>query len=344
MQTNLIQQKAPLSSYNTFGIATFANYFASIQETSQLKSILLQKKYLATPKLILGGGSNILFTKDFDGLVLFNQLKGKEVVRENADFVWLKVASGENWHDLVQYCVSQNWGGIENLSLIPGTVGAAPIQNIGAYGVELKNIFHCLEAIHLQTTDCKRFNTADCQFAYRNSIFKQALKGQYFITSVTLKLSKKPTFSIQYGAIQRTLEKMNITSENLTIQAISQAICTIRQRKLPDPKVLGNSGSFFKNPELPANFFRQKLQAHHPNIPHYPLENGQVKVPAAWLIEQCGWKGKRQGDAGVYTRHALILVNHGKAKGLEIKQLANDIQDSVWKRFGVQLECEVNVL
>ena len=334
-----IKYNFSLKKYNTFGINAYAKSFVSIENTTDLKAILAAKK--AEKKLILGGGSNMLLVNNFDGLVLHNHLKGIEKIKENDDFVWVKVSGGEVWHDFVMYVIDKNWAGLENLSLIPGSVGASPIQNIGAYGVELEQRFERLEAVHLETLETHIFEHSDCHFAYRNSIFKQQLKGQYFITSVTFRLSQKPTFNIQYGAIQKTLEALNV--KELSIKKISDAVCQIRTGKLPDPRKIGNSGSFFKNPELDKNTFA-KLQKKYPNIPNYPLENGKIKVPAAWLIEQAGWKGKRFGDAGVYPHHALVLVNYGDASGREIQQLSNNIQASILEKFELKIHPEVNVL
>lgn len=328
-----------LQKYNTFGIDVLARHFFTATQIWQVQELIESNRYRDI--LVLGGGSNLLFTRHYNGLVLHNAVLGIEATRHTDDYVWVQAHGGENWHSLVQFCVAQGWGGIENLSLIPGTVGAAPVQNIGAYGVELCNVFDHLEAIHLISGKVHTFYNSDCRFGYRNSIFKQALKGQYFITSVTLKLSKNPIAQLQYGEVQRTLEQMGIT--NPDVQAVSEAICHIRNAKLPNPAELGNCGSFFKNPELPPDAFAV-LHAQYPALPHYTLPDGWVKVPAAWLIEQCGFKGKRVGNTGTHVNHALVIVNYGNATGAEIKDFALQIQATVQERFGVRLEAEVNIL
>ncbi len=294
--------------------------------------------------LILGGGSNVLLSRDYPGLVIRNNIKGREIVAENEDEVLLKVYSGENWHELVIYCVDRNWGGIENLSLIPGTVGAAPMQNIGAYGVELEQVFHSLEALDLHSFELKAFNKHACAFGYRESVFKKQLKGRYFIYSVTLKLSKKPVINASYGDILALLESQGLNADTAGIKDVSEAVIQIRQSKLPDPKELGNSGSFFKNPVIKTDQFIS-LKKEFPEIKGYDQpESGLVKVPAAWLIEQCGWKGKRIGNTGSHVKQALVLVNYGDAKGQEIWQLAMDIIQSVKLKFGIELEPEVNII
>ncbi len=339
----MITEQQSLKNYNTFGVVVRAKYFASVNNLAQLRELIKGKKYANTPKLILGGGSNLLFTKDFDGLVLHNAFKGMEMVKEDEQHIYLRVYGGEVWHDLVLHCVENGWAGIENLSLIPGSVGAAPIQNIGAYGVELEEVFHSLDALHLATGEVQTFHHADCEFGYRDSIFKKKLKGKVMVLSVVLRLNKQATFKTEYGAVKRVLEQLTAAGSPLTIRTISDAICQIRSSKLPDPKVLGNSGSFFKNPVVTPAFF-DHLKEQYPSIPHYPLANGQVKIPAAWLIQQCDWKGKRFGDAGVHKNHSLVLVNYGNAKGQEIKDLSEKIQDSVQNRFGIALHAEVNIL
>lgn len=340
----MIQENISLKKYNTFGIDVKAKYLAPIRSMIDLRQVIFAEAFTHKPKLVLGGGSNILFTKDFEGLTLLNQLKGISVVRETSEEVWLQVYGGEVWHDLVLYCVNNNLGGIENLSLIPGSVGAAPIQNIGAYGVELKDVFISLDAVHLQTGHVQTFAKAACQFGYRNSIFKQALKGKYFIYSVTLCLQKQPIFNTAYGAIQRTLAQLEEEGKDLSIATLSEAICQIRNSKLPDPKVLGNSGSFFKNPVVPKTLL-ESIQKEHPNVPFYPVDvPDKVKLPAGWLIDKCGWKGKVVGNTGTYHQQALVLVNHGGATGKEIYELSEAILQSVKKQFGVELEREVNIL
>jgi len=333
-------ENVSLKPFNTFGVEAKARYFVTIRDDANLTALLTDPQWNDQPKFILGGGSNVLFTQDFQGLVINMATQGIELVDEDTRHLWLKVAAGENWHHLVLHCVSQGYGGIENLSLIPGNAGAAPLQNIGAYGVELKQSFEHLEAIKISDGVRHTFNNEDCHFGYRDSIFKHSHKNQYIILNMTLRLNKKPTLNISYGAVQETLKKMGIDQPNL--KAVSDAVIAIRQHKLPDPKHIGNAGSFFKNPVISETSF-EKLQKIQADIPHYPMPNAKIKIPAAWLIEQCGWKGKRVGNAGVHERQALVLVNHGAAEGAEIKQLADDIQTSVLQRFGIILNREVNI-
>jgi len=319
-----VQRNQSLKKLNTFGIDIKAKYFFKADDIDDLKNILLSPAFKKMPKLILGGGSNVLFTKDFDGLVLKNNFKGMRFIREDEQFVWVEIQGGEEWHDFVLFCLEHNWAGAENLSLIPGSVGAAPMQNIGAYGIEIESIFDHLLAIHLETGQLRSFTKEECQFAYRSSIFKTSLKGQYFILNVTFKLNKQPNFKVSYGAIQKVLAERSYEN-NLNIQKVSEVICDIRKSKLPDPKVLGNSGSFFKNPIIEKKLF-ENIQSQYEQAPSYPAGDGFVKVPAAWLIEQCGWKGKKIGQTGTYKNHALVLVNHGGATGQEIFDLAQKIQ------------------
>jgi UDP-N-acetylmuramate dehydrogenase len=294
------------------------------------------------PKMILGGGSNVLFGGDVKGLVVHNALRGIEITREFKNRVWVTVGGGENWHQFVRWAVENGYGGIENMSLIPGTVGAAPVQNIGAYGVELKDVFVYLEAID-QTGKRHILNKTKCRFGYRDSIFKREAKGQYWITAVTFSLTRLGyhKLNLSYGDIRKTLEANNITKPG--IADISQAVIQIRRSKLPDPAQIGNCGSFFKNPEMERNVLT-RIQQTHPQVPHYDLPDGRVKIPAGWFIEQCGWKGKRVGNTGSYEKQALVLVNYGGATGQEVQQLAANIIASVHKTFGVQLEPEVNMI
>ncbi len=336
-----IQSNVSLKAHNTFGIDVMAKYLVETTTESDIHTLLQLPNFQNTPKLILGGGSNLLFTQNFDGLVVKLELKGIEVINETDDYVWVKAGAGENWHDLVMYCVERNYGGIENLSLIPGTVGAAPIQNIGAYGVELKDTFVSLEAIDLVTGEMSVFTRTDCNFGYRDSIFKREAKGKYIITKITLLLNKTPIFKTDYGDIQKTLEQMGV--KELNIKAISNAVVKIRSGKLPNPTELGNAGSFFKNPEITQKLFLH-LSSLYPDIPNYPTKYGFVKIPAAWLIEQCGWKGRRVGNVGVHYKQALVLVNYGHGEGTEIKRLADDIVVSVQEKFGIKLSQEVNVI
>ncbi len=336
-----IEKNIPLKPFNTFGIAVNANYFIEINDEIELISILKNDKYKALPKLILGRGSNVLFTSDYQGLVIKNAILGIETIAEDDDSVVLKVGAGEIWHQLVVYAVDKGYGGIENLSLIPGTVGAAPMQNIGAYGVEVKDVFESLEALNKETLKIETFRFEDCQFGYRQSIFKNKLKDKYIITAVSLKLSKHPILNTSYGAIEEILASEGITSP--TIKEVSQAVIKIRQSKLPDPTEIGNAGSFFKNPTIGAIDY-EGLKAEYPEIPGYEQPNNAVKVPAGWLIENCGWKGKTLGEIGVHKNQALVLVNYGNGKGVDLKNLALDIQQSVSEKFGIELEMEVNVI
>lgn len=330
-----VQENVSLKAYNTFGIDVTARRFARFTSVTGLQELAA----LAAP-LILGGGSNILFTKNIDGLVLQNNIEGIEKIKEDDASVYVRAGAGVNWHAFVIHCIGQEWAGVENLSLIPGCVGASPMQNIGAYGVEIKDIFHELEAYHLQDKAMVRFGLKDCGFGYRESIFKQQYKNRFAITSVTYRLNKQPRFSTSYGAIEQELEKMGV--KELTIQAVSKAIINIRSSKLPDPKTIGNAGSFFKNPSVPAAQY-ETLKAQYPAIIGYPNAGGTVKLAAGWMIEQCGWKGYRKGDAGCHAKQALVLVNYGHASGKEIYDLSTAILDSVQKKFGVELEREVNI-
>lgn len=332
-----MQENVSLQPYNTFGIDASAEQFKPITNLQELKQTLKQQQ----PALILGGGSNMLLTGNVKGLVLKNEILGIDILKETSKEAIVKVGAGENWHEFVLWTIQQNLGGIENLSLIPGTMGAAPIQNIGAYGVELQQVFVELEAVYLKSGRRRIFQLEDCQFGYRDSVFKRRLKGKVFITSVTLRLTKKHTLNLKYGAIQQTLADMGVSTP--TIKDISKAVIQIRQSKLPDPAELGNSGSFFKNPELPAKQFSE-LQQRFPEIVFYELPNNQVKVPAGWLIEQCGWKGKRVGNTGAHSKQSLVLVNYGGATGEEVWNLAMEIKASVAKKFGISLTPEVNII
>jgi len=337
----IVQKDVQLKPYNTFGIEATAKYFVEVSSIEQLKEILQNPDYQSTERLILGGGSNMLLTRDFEGLVIKIAIKGFEVVEENEENIWIKAGAGVVWHDLVMHCVAQNYAGVENLSLIPGTVGAAPMQNIGAYGIEIKEVFEKLEALEIETGEIRTFDKATCNFGYRESIFKHEAKGKYIILNVTFKLSKKPTFHVEYGAIKDTLAEMGVNE--MSIKAISDAVIHIRQSKLPNPAEIGNAGSFFKNPEIPNTQF-EVLKAQFPTIPFYPVNETTTKVPAGWLIEQAGWKGQRFGNVGVHAKQALVLVNYGGGKGEEIKDLSQKIQASVKEKFGIQLSAEVNFI
>ncbi|MBS1564950.1 MAG: UDP-N-acetylmuramate dehydrogenase [Bacteroidetes bacterium] len=332
-----LQENVSLRPYNTFGMDVSARWYGRFSSVTVLQELLSLQK---GQPLILGGGSNILFTKDVDGLVLHNAIGGIEKTGEDDEHVYVRAGAGESWHGFVLHCLSQNWAGVENLSLIPGNTGASPMQNIGAYGVEIKDVFHELEAWDLQDNVLVKFGLKDCGFGYRESVFKRQYKNRFVITSVTYKLYRQPRFHTSYGAIEQELEKMGV--QELSIQAVSQAVIRIRSSKLPDPKEIGNAGSFFKNPSVPASQYGT-LKAQHPDIVGYPNADGSVKLAAGWLIEQCGWKGYRRGDAGCHARQALVLVNYGHASGAEIYALSSDIVASVQKTFGVELEREVNI-
>jgi len=332
----IILKNRSLKPFNTFGLDVKADNLLRFQSEKELEAAL----YLPyRPLFLLGGGSNMLLTKAVAGLVLKNEIRGIRVVKKTAKHITLAIGGGENWHQVILWCIKKGYGGIENLSLIPGTVGAAPIQNIGAYGVELKDVFVKLETIELATGKKEIFTKKDCQFGYRESVFKKKLKGQYCITKVYLQLSRKEhIFHIDYGAIQTILG-----SKKPSIKMISDAVIQIRSSKLPDPAVLGNSGSFFKNPEIDRAQFEQ-LQQQFPAIVFYDLPNGRVKIPAGWLIEQCGWKGKRIGNTGAHAKQALVLVNYGEATGKEVEALAYKIISSVKEKYGIALTPEVNII
>lgn len=336
-----IQQHISLKAYNTFGIDVNAREFVEIHTLEELQVLCSNFNLVERNVLVLGGGSNLLLTRDVDGMVIKISIKGIEIIEENDEFVWVKAAAGEVWHEFVRWSIDRGYGGLENLSLIPGCVGASPMQNIGAYGVEIKNTFVSLDAIEIEGGNQRTFTHAECKFGYRESIFKQEAKGKYIIASVTYKLSKHPQVNTTYGAIQQTLQKHQII--NPSVKDVSNAVIEIRTSKLPDPKTLGNAGSFFKNPEIPDEQFI-KLKENHPDIVGYPAGPGKTKVAAGWLIEQCGWKGKRVGNTGSHKDQALVLVNYGGAKGAEIWQLAMDIQQSVQQTFGITIQAEVNVI
>jgi UDP-N-acetylmuramate dehydrogenase len=328
-----------IKAYNTFGLSISAKYFAPFHSVSELQNLL--SKVPTDTKMILGGGSNILFTKDFDGTILQNQIKGIQKVREDNQFVYLEVGGGEVWHDFVLYCIEKNWGGVENLSLIPGSVGASPMQNIGAYGVEIKDVFEELKALEIETGEIHHFSHEACKFGYRESVFKRELKDKYIILSVTYRLSKNPEVNTQYGAINDELNAMEVQIP--TIKNVSDAVIAIRQSKLPNPAEIGNAGSFFKNPVV-SNDIVDQIKIDYPNIPVYPIDEASSKIPAGWLIEQAGWKGKKRENYGVHAKQALVLVNYGGAKGSEIIDLSSEIIQSILTRFGVELEREVNVV
>ena len=337
-----VQENVDLFPYNTFGIHAIARHFVVVRSVDEARDVFRSERFRENPHFILGGGSNVLLTKDFEGLVVKNEISGIETVSQDDSMVELKVGSGENWHRLVVYCVERGLGGIENLSLIPGTVGAAPMQNIGAYGVEIREVIREVEAIEIKTGNLRRFTREQCAFGYRESVFKQELKHQYFISSVTLSLTRRAHhFNVSYGAIKDVLAEEGISE--LSIGAISNAVIGIRRKKLPDPALVGNAGSFFKNPSIDETAFAL-LKRDYPAIPSFPGENHLVKVPAAWLIEQCGWKGKTFDNIGVHKNQALVLVNYGGGEGEKIWELAMKIQSSVKEKFNIDLQPEVNVI
>lgn len=336
-----IEKNVSLKRYNTFGIDLHAAYFSEVKSLPEFWDLVGFSRKEKIPLLILGGGSNVLFTKDFNGLVILNRLAGKEVVRETETDILLEVNGGEIWSELVDYCVDRNWGGVENLSLIPGTVGAAPIQNIGAYGVEIKELIEDVKLADLQTGTVKVLTNKECKFGYRDSIFKTYKKGSYFILTVTLRLSKQPKINLLYAPLKAAFQNRN--SDAITIKEVSEAVKHIRRSKLPDPLEIGNSGSFFKNPVVDEEKLHS-LRLKYPDIPYYSFSKNRFKLAAGWLIDQCGWKGKRIGDAGVHQKQALVLINFGAAKGRDILYLATQIKEDVKKQFGVELEYEVNII
>ena len=333
-----IAQQVNLKLYNSFGIDAEAEYFTTIGSSEQLHEVITQMPNV--PVKLLGGGSNILLTGPVGGLVIKNEVQGIEVIAENEEYVYVRSGAGEVWHNLVLYCISRGWQGIENLSLIPGCVGAAPMQNIGAYGVELKDVFHELQAWHLKEHTMISFNLDDCQFGYRESVFKRRYAGIFAIMYVTLRLRKQPRFNVSYGAIMQTLERMGVTE--LTVQAISNAVISIRQSKLPNPAQIGNAGSFFKNPTIVNQLF-ESIKSQYPDVPGFVQDEQHTKVPAGWLIEACGYKGLRRGQAGVHSQQALVLVNYGGASGKEIYNLSQEILEAVNQKFQILLEREVNI-
>ncbi len=335
-----LEKNVSLKDFNTFGIDAKANRYANIKTVNDLKYIL--KTEIAKPIFILGGGSNMLLTKDIDALVLHINNKGIDIINDTENYVVVEAQAGENWHDFVLWCLDHDFGGVENLSLIPGNIGTAPIQNIGAYGVELKDVFHSCKAMNVKTQEIKTFNKSDCKFGYRESIFKQELKNQYIITSVCLQLTKNShNLHMDYGAITSELERLQVSQPK--IKDISKAVINIRQSKLPDPKEIGNSGSFFKNPIISKAQF-DKIKINFPNAPHYIISETEVKIPAGWLIETSGFKGKRFGNYGVHNKQALVLVNYGNALGDDIYKLAKLIQSTVLRLFDITIETEVNII
>jgi UDP-N-acetylmuramate dehydrogenase len=335
-----VSKNTSLKAFNTFGVDAKANEFVAFSSVEQLEHIAKQHLASGSPYLILGAGSNILFTQDYNGLVLKNEILGIQVIEENDEFVFVKAGAGVNWHQFVLHCIEHDWGGVENLSLIPGTVGAAPVQNIGAYGVEIKDVFHSLHSFDIKQQRLIEFSNADCAFGYRNSVFKQSYKGAMVICDVVFKLTKKHVVKIGYGAIKDQLVSHGISAP--TIRDVSNAVIAIRSSKLPDPNEIGNAGSFFKNPVVEKSFF-EHLHKCYPDVVAYP-SGSDMKLAAGWLIEQAGWKGFHEGSVGCYDKQALVLVNFGGATGAEILALAKRIQASVKGKFDVELEMEVNII
>ena len=335
-----IQHNYPLLAHNTFGMDVEASVFVEYESVTELKEILLHQLCPDGKWLHIGGGSNLLFTGDFDGMILHSAIKGFEVVSENEDEVLVRAGAGEVWDDFVAYTVEKGWYGAENLSLIPGEVGASAVQNIGAYGVEAKDLIVKVDTLEVETAKERVFGNEECGYAYRESVFKHALKGKYIVTHVTYRLSKHPSYRLDYGNVRAELEKRGC---ELTLENVRQTIIDIRESKLPDPKVQGNAGSFFMNPIVPRPLF-EELQDKYPSMPFYEVDAERVKIPAAWMIDQCGWKGKQLGRAGVHNKQALVLVNCGGATGQEIIALSEEIQRSVLDKFGVRISPEVNFI
>ena len=336
----LIKENISLKPFNTFNVDAKAKYYTKVDSIEQFKDVLVFSKNKNINKLVLGGGSNILFTKDYDGIVIKNSLTGINIVYEDKNIIRVKACAGESWPGFADYCVKKGWSGIENLSLIPGTVGASPVQNIGAYGVEVKDSVFEVEVLDIDSLEILKLTKEQCNFSYRNSIFKSNAKGKFIVVSVTYELSKKFTPILNYKPLKEYFENKGFP---VTLQSIAEAVKDIRRSKLPDPQILGNAGSFFKNPVL-DNSLVEKLRNEYPDIPVFKIDNKKSKLAAGWMIEKCGWKGKREGDAGVHEKQALVLVNYGKASGTDIFNLAEKIKQSVQQTFSVELEYEVNIL
>ena len=335
-----ILENFSLKNYNTFGIEAKAKQFVAVHTVDELKNVLQENSN--NQKFILGGGSNMLLTQDINALVIHVDLKGKKIIDQDENFVFVESQAGENWHEFVLWTIHQDFGGLENMSLIPGNLGTTPVQNIGAYGTEIKDTFVSCQAINIENQEIKNFNLQECNFGYRESVFKNELKNQYIITSVVFKLTKKNhKINISYGDIQLELENQNIKKPSLI--DVSNAVIAIRKSKLPNPKELGNSGSFFKNPILLKSDF-EPIHTKFPEMKYYEISETEVKVPAGWLIEQAGFKGKRFGDAGIHKNQALVLVNYGNATGQEVLNISKDIQKTVLDRFGIAIEAEVNII
>ena len=336
-----IHQNYSLKKHNTFGLYVLCKHYAEVENENEIKQLLSEIQFKDVSKLIIGSGSNILFTKDFDGLVI-NQISSKiRVVSEDDKYAFVSAEAGVIWHELVLFCINKNLGGIENLSLIPGKVGAAPIQNIGAYGQELKDVFHFLKGIYLNDLSEMNFNIAECEYAYRDSIFKKELKNKFVITEVTLRLIKNLELNTSYGAIEVELTKLK--KDKLSIKDVSDIVCKIRMSKLPDPQVLGNAGSFFKNPETSVEEY-DLLKSKFNDLPAYKISEQRMKIPAGWLIEKCGFKGKRFGNVGVHEKQALVIVNYGNGKPEEILKLKNKITEEIKLKFNIELQTEVHII
>lgn len=329
-----------LLPYNTFGMDVKASRFVEYASVEELRGLWNAEREAVARALHIGGGSNLLFASDYEGLILHSAIKGYTVVKETEEEVEVRVGAGEVWDDFVAYTVANGWYGAENLSLIPGEVGASAVQNIGAYGVEAKDLIVSVDTFGLETGEERWFMREECRYAYRESVFKQELKGKYAVTFVTYRLKKHPVFHLEYGNIRAELEKQGC---QVDLENVRRIIIAIRQAKLPDPKVLGNAGSFFMNPVVPKMQF-EALLAQYPDMPHYPVDDAHVKIPAGWMIDRCGWKGKRVGHAGVHEKQALVLVNCGGATGKEVMHLAEEIVASVRERFGVTIRPEVNYI
>jgi UDP-N-acetylmuramate dehydrogenase len=334
-----LKEDISLKSLTTFGVEARARYFASFESIEELKKLLSDKTCSGMRKLLLGGGSNVLFTDDFDGLVIQNNIKGLKILQDSDDSITIRVGAGENWDDLVAYTVDQGWGGLENLSYIPGNVGASPIQNIGAYGTEVKESIHFVQTLNPETLSPVTYSKSDCRFDYRDSIFKRQLKDKRIITHVAFTLLKKPKFNLDYGILKETVRQKG----RVNLKTVRESVIEIRKSKLPEPEEIGNAGSFFKNP-IVNNKHYKKLKSAHPDVPSYTLANKRHKIPAGWMIDKLGWKGYREGDAGVHSKQALVLVNYGNATGRQIYQLSQKIRESVQSEFGIDLEYEVNVI
>ncbi len=336
-----IKNNFSLKQFNTFGVDVKAKFLTFLEKEVDIKEVFDSEEFKNNPHIFLGEGSNVLFVNDFEGIVVVNKLKGIEILREDEENVWLKIASGESWHDIVLFTVEKKYWGIENMALIPGTVGAAPIQNIGAYGMEIKDVIEDVFTFNIETSEKKIFSKDECKFGYRESVFKNELKDKYFISEIVMKLSKNPKPNVSYKVLRDHIDKNSIDASD--IKKISDAVIAIRQSKLPDPKILGSAGSFFKNVFIEKDVLK-KLIEKYPDMPNFEEGDGTYKIPAGWLIEMCDWKGKIVGRAGVYEKQALVVVNHGGATGMEIKILVDDIIDSVQQKFGLTLVPEVNII